>query len=99
MTAAGDSLELYALRLPVLAAGMVEGEVVEVHVAVGETVRRDQAVLSVETDKVQLLVESPVAGRIHEILVKPGGVVAVGQALMLLDESATQTNTTPSGSL
>jgi pyruvate/2-oxoglutarate dehydrogenase complex dihydrolipoamide acyltransferase (E2) component len=41
----------YALTLPVLAAGLTGGEVVEVHVAVGQTIQRDEPVFTVETER------------------------------------------------
>lgn len=75
----------YAVTLPVMAAGMTEAEVVEVLVIVGQSIQRDQQVITVETEKVQLGIEAPVAGSVREICVAPGSVVAVGETLVILD--------------
>ena len=77
----------YAVTLPVLAAGMTEAEVIEVHVVVGQTIQRDEPVVTVETEKVQLTVEAPVTGRICEIRVEPGSTVAVGETMMVLEQN------------
>ena len=48
---------IYAFKLPDIGEGVVEGEVVEWMVAVGDTVAEDQPILSVMTDKAT--VENP----------------------------------------
>jgi 2-oxoglutarate dehydrogenase E2 component (dihydrolipoamide succinyltransferase) len=54
----------------------------------GEYVRRDEEVVEIETDKVNLAVPAPAAGRLTGIKVKAGDTVTVGQALASVDESA-----------
>ena len=78
-------MESYVLKLPVLSVGMEEGDVVEVNVSVGQHVRADEPIMVVETEKVQIAVESPVSGTVREILVGPGMTVPVGQALLVID--------------
>jgi pyruvate dehydrogenase E2 component (dihydrolipoamide acetyltransferase) len=70
------------LKLPDLGEGIHEGEIVEVLVAVGDRVKDGQPVLVVETDKATAEVPAPVDGVVHEIRVKAGDVVKVGQVLM-----------------
>lgn len=69
-------------KLPDLGEGIHEGEIIEVLVAVGDTVEDGQPILVVETDKATTEVPAPVSGKVAEILVKPGDEVKVGQVLM-----------------
>jgi len=70
-------------KLPDLGEGIHEGEIIEVLVAVGDSVEDGQPVLVVETDKATTEVPAPVTGRVADILVKPGDEVKVGQVLMV----------------
>lgn len=72
----------FEFKLPDLGEGIHEGEIIEVLVAVGDTVADGQPVLVVETDKATTEVPAPVNGKVAEILVKPGDEVRVGQVLM-----------------
>ncbi|MCI0547053.1 MAG: dihydrolipoyllysine-residue acetyltransferase, partial [Candidatus Rokubacteria bacterium] len=58
--------------LPDLGEGLVEAEVVAVHVRDGEVVAEDAPLLDVETDKAQVELPSPVAGRVERVHVRPG---------------------------
>ncbi|WP_217914958.1 multifunctional oxoglutarate decarboxylase/oxoglutarate dehydrogenase thiamine pyrophosphate-binding subunit/dihydrolipoyllysine-residue succinyltransferase subunit [Miltoncostaea marina] len=60
---------------------VTEGTVVEWRVAVGDAVEADQVVLEVSTDKVDLEVPAPVAGRLLSIAVPAGETFTVGQPL------------------
>jgi pyruvate dehydrogenase E2 component (dihydrolipoamide acetyltransferase) len=51
----------------------------------GDTVRKDEPLLTVSTDKVDMDVESNVDGVLRDILVEEGMTVPVGTALALLD--------------
>jgi len=55
----------------------------------GDYVKRDEEVVSVETDKVNLGVPAPAAGVLTELRVKVGDTVAIGQVLAVIDEKAT----------
>ncbi len=70
-------------KLPDLGEGIHEGEIVEVLVSVGDQVEDGQPVLIVETDKATAEVPAPVTGTVHEIRVKPGQTVHVGDVLMV----------------
>ncbi len=54
----------------------------------GDTVKLDEAVLEIATDKVDSEVPSPVAGIIQKLLYKEGDVVAVGKAVAVLETDA-----------
>ena len=64
---------------------VTEGVVVEWRVAVGDVVAVDQVVVEVSTDKVNLEVPSPAAGRIASIAVPAGETFTVGEPLGQID--------------
>ena len=63
--------------MPQLGESVVEGVVVKWLVAAGDTVAKDQALLSISTDKVDAEIPSPAAGRVAQLLVKEGETVPV----------------------
>ncbi len=71
--------------LPELGEGIESGEVVQVLVAVGDTIAKEQAVLELETDKAVVEVPAPVSGTVQAIHVRAGDQAAVGQLLMTVD--------------
>ncbi len=68
--------------LPDLGEGLTEAEIVAVLVAEGDLIREDAPFLEVETDKAQVEIPSPMAGRIEKIHVQPGQTVRVGEVLV-----------------
>ena len=64
--------------MPQLGLTMTEGSVSTWLKKAGETVKKDEIVLAVATDKVDMDVESPADGTMGEILIEPGIVVPVG---------------------
>src|SRR3989442_9639142 len=68
--------------LPDLGEGLTEAEIVRVLVREGDVIREDAPLLEVETDKAQVEIPSPVAGRVEKIHVEPGQTVKVGQVLV-----------------
>ena len=68
--------------LPDLGEGLTEAEIVTVLVAEGDLIREDAPFLEVETDKAQVEIPSPMAGRIEKIHVQPGQTVRVGEVLV-----------------
>jgi pyruvate dehydrogenase E2 component (dihydrolipoamide acetyltransferase) len=73
------------LKLADLGEGMHEAEVVEWLVKVGDTVKLDQTVVKVETDKAIVEIPAPVAGRVTEIRVPNGQTAKVGDVLVVFD--------------
>lgn len=59
--------------------------VVEICVAVGDTVAADDPILMLESDKATLDIPAPFAGRVLEILVAEGDTVSAGTRVMILD--------------
>ncbi|HWZ47259.1 MAG TPA: dihydrolipoyllysine-residue acetyltransferase [Herbaspirillum sp.] len=65
-----------------------EVEVIEIMVKVGDTVKVDQSLLTVESDKASMEIPSSHAGVIKEIKVKVGDKVAKGTQIVVLDAVA-----------
>ena len=69
---------IYAFKLPDIGEGVVEGEVVEWKVAVGDNLKEDDLILSVMTDKATVEIPSPVEGKVTMIRGGVGEILAVG---------------------
>jgi len=69
-------------KLPELGENIDAGDVVRVLVAEGDTVKKDQALIEVETDKAAIEVPSTVEGVIESLKVKPGDKVKPGQVIL-----------------
>ena len=74
-------------RLPAVGDTMVEGEIVEWLVAVGDTVELDQAVCSIETDKSVVELTTPYRGTVLALGGAPGDVIEVGETLIVVGEA------------
>jgi pyruvate/2-oxoglutarate dehydrogenase complex dihydrolipoamide acyltransferase (E2) component len=74
--------------MPQLGESIAEGTVVKWLVPLGGAIEKDQSLLEVETEKVDLEVPSPATGVLNEILVKAGETVAVGTLLARIDSAA-----------
>lgn len=70
---------VFAFKLPDIGEGVVEGEVVEWMVSVGDTVKEDDPILSVMTDKATVEIPSPTDGVVKSRVGEPGAILAVGQ--------------------
>jgi pyruvate dehydrogenase E2 component (dihydrolipoamide acetyltransferase) len=71
-----------SFKLPDLGEGVHEGEVLAVHVSVGQEVKEGDIILEVETDKAAVEIPSPFSGTVVEIRVKPGDTVKVGDVMI-----------------
>ena len=72
----------FIFNLPDLGEGILEGEVVQWLVAVGDSIEEDAPLVEIQNDKMVQEVPSPVAGTISKILVEAGTVGHVGDALV-----------------
>ena len=68
----------FAFKMPDIGEGVVEGEVVEWMVAVGDSVKEDDPILSVMTDKATVEIPSPVDGKVISIVGEAGDTLPVG---------------------
>ena len=62
-----------------------EVEVIELMVKVGDTVKVDQSLVTVESDKASMEIPSSHAGVVKEIKVKLGDKIAEGSLLVIVD--------------
>ena len=86
--------------LPDLGEGLVEAEIRNVLVKEGDIVTEDSPLLEVETDKAQVEIPSPFAGRVERIHVRAGQTVKVGQPLVSFgDATDTATPARPSSAV
>jgi 2-oxoisovalerate dehydrogenase E2 component (dihydrolipoyl transacylase) len=76
------------VKLHDIGEGMHEGEVIHFFVKAGDTVKIDQPLVEVQTDKVTAELPSPAAGTIKDIKVKEGDVVTVGSVILTIEASS-----------
>ncbi len=75
----------YEFKLPDLAEGMVEGEIVGWLVATGDAVIAEQPMVEVMTDKATVVISSPRSGTVLELGYQSGDLAPVGTTLFVLD--------------
>jgi len=73
--------------LPQLGESVAEGTISKWLVSEGDVVRKDQAIVSVATDKADAEVPAPVGGRVFEILAAEGTTLAVRATIARIDDS------------
>ncbi|MBL8490537.1 MAG: lipoyl domain-containing protein [Rhodocyclaceae bacterium] len=61
--------------------------VIEVHVVVGDRVRADDNLPTLETGKLALDIPTPYAGMVREVLVAEGDVLVEGQTICRIEAS------------
>src|SRR5688500_1957319 len=76
------------LLLPDIGENVAGGDVVRILVNKGDTIKKDQPILELETDKATIEVPSDQDGTISEIKVKQGDKVKVGQVVLTLDNGS-----------
>lgn len=75
------------VKLPGLGEGVEAGDVLELYVKEGDTVKAEQSLIELETDKATVTVPSPSAGKIVKLLVKEGQTVAVGAVIAHMESA------------
>jgi len=73
--------------MPQMGESIAEGTIVKWLKKVGDTVRRDEPLLEISTDKVDAEIPAPAAGVLVEILAKEGETVAVNTVIARLGEA------------
>jgi pyruvate dehydrogenase E2 component (dihydrolipoamide acetyltransferase) len=76
------------VKLPMLGDGIDAGDVLEIFVAVGDVVTKDQGLVEFETDKATVTLPSPSAGKITKILVAPKQSVPIGAVVVEMEVEA-----------
>ncbi|MGI9221036.1 MAG: dihydrolipoamide acetyltransferase family protein [Woeseiaceae bacterium] len=81
----------HIFKLPDLGEGMVESEIGEWFIKVGDKVAEEDVIGSMMTDKAAVELSSPVSGVVTKLAGEPGDMVAVGAALVVFEtDSAAQ---------
>jgi pyruvate dehydrogenase E2 component (dihydrolipoamide acetyltransferase) len=75
----------FELRLPDIGEGVAEGEIVRWLVPEGASVREDELLVEVLTDKANVEIPSPVDGVLTKIIAHPGRTVKVGEVMALIE--------------
>jgi len=76
------------LKVPFLADSISQGEVAKILKKAGDSVKTDETILSLDTDKTSADVNAPYPCVVVEILTKEGDTVVVGQPLAKIRRSA-----------
>jgi 2-oxoisovalerate dehydrogenase E2 component (dihydrolipoyl transacylase) len=75
----------HVFKLPDLGEGMVESEIGEWFIKVGDNVAEEDVIGSMMTDKAAVELSSPVSGTVTKLAGEPGDMVAVGAALVVFE--------------
>ncbi|MBS1625424.1 MAG: 2-oxo acid dehydrogenase subunit E2 [Bacteroidetes bacterium] len=75
----------YELIMPKMGESITEATILKWTKKEGDSIKTDEAVLEIATDKVDSEVPSPVAGTLVKMLYKEGDVVAVGKAVAVIE--------------
>src|SRR6476646_1717279 len=81
------------IKLPNLGENIESGDVLSIFVSEGDTVKADQDLLEVETDKATMPIPAPQAGKITKVLVKEGDTIEVGAPIMEIEASGAEAKT------
>lgn len=74
--------------MPQMGESIAEGTVVTWLKRVGDTVTKDEPLVAISTDKVDVEIPSPIAGVLSKIVVQEGGIAAVEAVLAYIDETS-----------
>lgn len=90
-------MALVDLVMPKLGESIMEATILKWHKKPGDTVKQDETILEIATDKVDSEVPSTTAGTIKELLFNVNDVVPVGAVIARIEteQEAASTNTTP----
>lgn len=76
------------IKLPTLSEAIEQVTILEWHFEPGASIEEGDELVTVEAEKVDLAVPSPVAGTLVEILAKPEDEVSVGELLCVIESRA-----------
>ncbi len=69
-----------------------EVDVIELHIAIGDSIAKDDALITLESDKAAMEVPAPIAGQVEELLLALGDKVKTGSPILRLLSSHTELN-------
>src|SRR3954470_16437722 len=74
--------------MPQMGISVAEGTILEWRKRAGDWVEADETICDVSTDKVDVEIPAPVAGRLSKLCAEPGDTLAVGETIAEIDTSA-----------
>jgi 2-oxoisovalerate dehydrogenase E2 component (dihydrolipoyl transacylase) len=75
----------HVFKLPDVGEGVVEGEIVKWNVKPGDTVKEDEPLVELMTDKATVAIPSTVNGKVVSTTGKPGDMIPVGAELIVFE--------------
>ena len=81
-------MSTYAFKLPDIGEGIAESEIAAWRVAEGESIKEDQPLVDMLTDKAAVEIPSPVAGKVVKLHAAAGDKVPVGSVLVTIETSS-----------
>ena len=83
------------IKVPALGESVSEASIAKLHKKVGDSVKADELIVELETDKVTLEVNAPSAGVISSLNVAEGDSVKVGDLIALMQEGGAAATSKP----
>jgi len=80
-------------KLPDLGEGLQEAEIVTWHIQVGDMLRADQPMVSVETAKALVDIPAPFTGKVVRLFGQPGDIAHIGAPLVGFEGDASEADT------
>src|ERR1700728_937258 len=100
MAASTTTAQTIDVVTPAAGESVTEGTILEWHVKAGDFIKRDDTIVEISTDKVDVELPAPASGVVSELLVEEGDTVTVGQVIAriaLQDEDSGGSTATPDG--
>jgi pyruvate dehydrogenase E2 component (dihydrolipoamide acetyltransferase) len=85
----------FEFKLPDIGEGVTEGEIVKWLVKAGDTVKEDQPIVEVMTDKATVEIASPKSGTIEKLLANDGDMIQVGKGLVMINDGGAASAESP----
>ena len=76
------------IKVPELGENTTEATIAEWHKEVGDHIEKDELLVTIMTEKVNIEVESPVSGTVVEILCPEDTEVKIGEVIARIEEKA-----------
>ncbi|MCL4350456.1 MAG: 2-oxo acid dehydrogenase subunit E2 [Candidatus Thermoplasmatota archaeon] len=77
---------MFKFKLPDIGEGVTEGEIIKWLLEEGQTVKKEQDMVEIMTDKVNISIPSPVEGKVVKLVYPAGKVVKVGDVIIEIDD-------------
>jgi 2-oxoglutarate decarboxylase len=84
-----DSGQIVDVLTPAAGESVTEGTILEWHAKVGDSIKANDTIVEISTDKVDVELPAPATGTVTELLVQEGDTVTVGQVIARIAVGAT----------